>query len=204
MTYPDKLCVIVPHIQSLCAPFSIRSERRPLVFLRAFAALMVHRSPDGRLSFAAHYRHDEVGNASVDLLIEACDLFYDHEVAIAAWRLGEVAAMLNQVPLGSDREIPGKVATLHVRDAILRQPIDAALLDASGGKATLTRVALANDLCAEWDKPAAVCNPVRLRRQLVARAESMWLAIAKTRLPAFDFTSAALDLFSWKEAQLID
>ncbi len=185
-------------------PFGPSSRNRRAVFLRAFAALVVLQSADGRFAFTEFYRHDQLGNASVELLIEMCRLLEEYDMALGAFRLRDLAASLVQVPIGCELEIPGKVALMNLRDAFMRHPIDAALLDEEGGIPSLMRAALANDLMAEWNKPGADYNPARLRLQLTARAQALWLAVAKDRLSAADMRQATQDYLTWKEDQLID
>lgn len=204
MTYPDKLLVICPHLRVVQTPFERENRTRKVVLLEAFAALRITRSARGRFSFREEYEHDQVGGQSVELLIRLCDIMDDDEPALAAFRLGDLATSLVQVPIGSTNQVRGKVALLHMRNAMMRQPIDAALLDAQGGMPTLKRAALACDLMAEWDEPGAGYNAERLRRQLTARTQSMWVAIAKDRLPANDAWQAMFDFAAWKEVQLTD
>ena len=204
MDYPNKLCVISPHILTVPISFGLANKDRQAVYLRAFAALVVKRRPDGRFAISQFYRHDQVGDASVELLIEMCYLLGDGATTLAAFRISDLAASLVQVPKNSEHQVPGKVALMNLREAVMRQPIDAALLDADGGTITLKRAALVNDLRAEWDEPGAACNPSRLRIQLGDRAQSMWLAIARDRLPSNEMAQAHQDYLKWKEEQLID
>lgn len=204
MTYPDKLLVLSPHIRTVPMPFGPSSHNRKAVFLEAFAALRVMRDDHGRYAFHETYLHDQGGGKSTELLIQLCDLLVEDSPALAAFRIGDLATSLVQVPIGSTDQVRGKVALLHLRDAVMRQPIDAALLDDQGGMPTLNRAALVCDLMAEWDEPGAAYNPERLRRQLTARAQAMWVAIAKDRLPASEAWQAMFDFAAWKEVQLID
>lgn len=202
MSYPDDLLVISPHIRTMMESFGPKSFTRKVFYLEGFAALQVKRATNGRFHFRERYEHDQVGDRSVELLICLCGLMAEGQPALAALRLGELASALVQVPLGSVEQVEGKVSLLHMRDAMLRQPIDAALLDAEGGIPTLKRAAFACDLLAEWDEPGAGYNPERLRRQLTARTQSMWVAIAKRRLPAAGVWQAMADFAGWKEAQM--
>jgi len=204
LSYPDKLLVVSPHIRTVPMPFGPGSHNRRTILLEAFAALLVTRDEHGRFGIQEMYQHDETGARSVDLLIDLCGLMEDDRTALGAFRIGDLAASLVQVPLGSSDQVRGKVALLYLRDAVMRQPIDAALLDDQGGMPTLKRAALACDLMAEWDEPGAGYNPERLRRQLTARAQAIWVAIAKARLPAGDAWQAMFDFAAWKEVQLID
>jgi len=174
-----------------------------MIFLEAWAALLVERSDDGRFSFQQVYRHDQPRGASVELLIDMLSLL-KHPTTLAAFRVGDLATSLVKVPLGSIDQIRGKLALLHLRDAAMRQPIDAAHLDAQGGVPSLRRAALACDLPAEWDEPGASYNPLRLHQQLTARTQAMWVAIAKDRLPAGGAWQAMFDFANWKETQLTD
>lgn len=202
MNYPDKLLVISPHIRTVSMPFRPRSHRRTAVFLEAFAALQVTKDREGFYNFRESYVHDAVGNQSVELLVQLCTMMDDRQPAVAAFRLGDLAASLVQIPEGVD-DVRGKLALSHMRDALMRHPIDAALLDKEGGMPTLQRAALANDLMAEWDQPGAAYNPQRLRRQLTARAQAMWVAIAKDRLTGDELWRAMQDFNVCKEAQLL-
>ena len=202
MTYPQSLAVISPHIRRV-SNHSDPLAKEPMIFLEAWAALLVKRSADGRFSFQQVYRHDQSGGASVELLVDMLSLVR-HPTTLAAFRVGELATSLVKVPLGSIDQVRGKVALLHLRDAAMRQPIDVAHLDSQGGVPTLRRAALACDLPAEWDEPGASYNPVRLYQQLTARTQAMWVAIAKDRLPSAGAWQAMFDFANWKETQLTD
>lgn len=203
MSYPDKLCVLSPHIVTLSLP-TRRREHQTAVYLRAFAALTVIRVEEGHFSFHELVRHDEEGGQSVNLLMALCSVLDACDASLAAFRLRDLANSLVRVPEGSELQIPGKAALMHFRDAMLRRPIDAALLDEDGGMPTLQRMALAHDLPAEWDKPSADYNPGRLRSQLAARSQAMWLAIAADRLPPDEMRTAEEDFLAWKAEQFVD
>ena len=172
--------------------------------MRAFATLTVIRVDDGRFSFHELFRHDEDGDQSVKVLIALCSVLDVCEASLAAFRLNDLADSLVRVPEGCELKVPGKAALVHFRDAMLRQPINAASLDKDGGMPTLQRTALAHDLPAEWEKPSAGYNPARLRSQLTARSQAMWLAIAADRLPPDEMRIAEEDFLTWKAEQLAD
>ena len=204
MNYPDKLCVLSPHIATVPVLTELDRQHHPAVYLRAFATLTVIRVEEGRFSFHQLCKQDSDGSNSVNLLMALCNVLDVCGGSLAAFRLPDLANSLVRVPEGSELRVPGKAALMHFRDAMLRRPIDAALLDADGGMPTLKRMALAHDLMAEWDEPGAGYNPARLRTQLTARAQAMWLAIARHRLSPAEFRTAEEDFLAWKTEQLVD
>lgn len=203
LNYPDKLCVLSPHIVTFRLPTTFGGQQ-PAVYLRALATLTIIRGDNGRFSFHEMFRHDEDGSQSVNLLMALCDVLDVCEASPAAFHLKDLADALVRVPEGSELKVSGKAALIHFRNAMLRQPIDAASLDQYGGMPTLQRTALAHDLPAEWDKPSAGYNPTRLRSQLTARSQAMWLAIAADRLPPDQMLIAEEYFLAWKSEQIAD
>lgn len=202
--YPDKICIVAPQFRVIPEPFPAESHSTRAVFLEGWAALIVHRSPAGALTFRQEVEIDRSGDRSVQLLQRLGSLLND-QTCLAGLDLGSMLASLVRVPRDSAYESDGRKPLERLKLALFSEPIDCMWLDDQLGLETLRTVALTADLPAEWDEPCCLGNPARLERQLAARTRAMWLAIAEDRIPAGQERWQALaDFAAWHQLKPLD
>lgn len=181
MTYPPKITVIAPHFRMIDDDKLTGTHSSRLVMLEAFAALTVTVDEQGHAQLHQQVEIDDVGDRSVHLLRRLTRPL-TAETVLAGFRLDYVLASLMRVPRDSEREEEAKNALLRIKLALTQPPIDAWWL-ASKPFLILSTAAIQFGLPARWEEPVTTANPQLCRATLVARAQSMWAAIAADRMP---------------------
>jgi len=196
MSYPNHLTVVSPLFAVANDPVKGGHGRR-LVYLIAFAVLIVSRDDNGKLNFRQQVEVDPTHSRSLPILEKLGELI-DPDTVLAGFRLDHVVGSLIRVPRDSEEEDLGKRPLMQILLALGQEPIDAYWLDQSGGLDTLRQVDLLYELGAEWDQPGTTYNPARLRQQLAGRTHSAWLAIAVDRMEEEGGIDAIEQLLEWK------
>lgn len=199
MSYPHHMTVISPMFGVIHDPVKGGHSSR-LVYLLAFAVLIVTRDESGKLTFNPQIEVDPTQARSMPIL-EKLGAAMDPDTVLAGFRLDHVVASLIRVPRDSEEEERGKRPLMQILHALGQEPIDAYWFDQGGGLDTLRQVDILYELGAEWDEPGTTYNPARLREQLAARAQSVWLAIAVDRMEEGDGIDAIEQFLEWKKGE---
>lgn len=172
-----------------------------LVFLNGYALLKVERR-GSRFCFEEYRRIDETATDGIDLMISLCNEL-DEDCSIVGLRLDRLIGSLIRVPRGETREEEAKQPLIKLGQALANEIVDAHWFADRHYDRTLEGMAERHDLPCEWGKPNREANPAMLERQLSARAQGIWLAIAVELLPAADLRRALADYDAWRTGHAI-
>lgn len=197
--YPSKLAVVIPDVVTVEGDQS-RGNPRRFVLLNAFAILKVERLGRG-FKFEEARQLDETGTRGVDLFLDLAN-HLDDDTSLAGYRLDQVIASLVQVPCDDPRDAACKPALLRLKAALANEVQDAHWFDRDRHR-SLEDLAGDYDLPAEWHRKTRQGNPNRLERELSAKAQSVWLAIAHELLPMDELRRATADYDQWRTANAI-
>ena len=198
--YPSKLAVILPQFVIADDPIGEGRLGR-FVFLNAYSLFKVERRGT-RFCFEEHRRIDETATHSIDLLASLCNEI-DEDCSIVGLRLDRLIGSLIRTPRGETREEEAKEPLKKLGLALANEIVDAAWCADRPSDRTLEGMAERYDLPCEWGKPGREGNPAMLERQLSARAQGVWLAVAVELLPAADLRRALADYDAWRTAHAI-
>lgn len=197
--YPASMAVIAPEF--VIAEEGTRGgDQRRYVFLNAFAVLKVERHGRG-FRFEEVRQVDETGTAGVALLKALAD-HLSKDAALAGHRLDRAVAALVRVPSDDPHETSAKPALLRLQAALANDVQDAAWYDRSPHR-SVEQLAGDFDLPADWHRPSRQANPCMLERELSARAQSVWLAVAHACLSPDELRRALADYDQWRTASSI-
>ncbi len=199
MSYPNHLTVISPMFGVINDAVKGGHSSR-LVYLLAFAVLIVTRDENGKLTFRQQIDIDPTQARSIPIL-EKLGEAIDPDTVLAGFRLDHVVGSLIRVPRDSEEEERGKRPLMQILLALGQEPIDAYWLDQGGGLDTLRQVDILYELGADWDEPGTTYIAAKLRQQLAARAQSIWLAIAVDRMEEEDGVDAIEQFLEWKKGE---
>lgn len=197
--YPAKLAVIVPDFAFVDGDNN-HGAAEPLVFLNGFAVLKVARAGRGFL-FEEVRQVDETSTAGVDLL-DALAFELDEDTSVVGMRLDLVVDALVRVPQGDLRDEACKPALQRIRAALGNAVHDPSWLVDEGIR-DLEDLSHQYELPAEWRQPGRQANPNVLERQLSARAQSIWLILARELLDLAERRRAHADYDQWRTAHAI-
>lgn len=199
MSYPAKIAVIMPDFIIVDGDQQSRDSSR-FVYLNAFCVLQVERMGRG-FTFEEIRRVDENGCSGVDLL-NALASALNEDTTIAGYRLDKVVASLVQVPRDDLNEANCKAALLRLKAALANDVQDADWYSRDRRR-SLEDLARDYDLPAEWHRKTRQANPNMLERELSAKAQAVWLAIAHEWLTTDELRRATADYDQWRTAHAI-
>lgn len=197
--YPAKVAVVVPNFVIVDGD-NQHSVAERFVYLNAFSVLRVERAGRG-FHFDEARQVDESGSAGVDLL-HALSAQLDGDTSLAGLRLDRMIGSLVRVPRGGARDEACKPALERLR-AALRNDVHDADVYGPHGLRQLEDLSRQYDLPAEWHQPGRQANPNMLERQLSARAQTIWLVIARALLDLAEQRRAHADYDQWRTAHAI-
>lgn len=197
--YPAKMAVVVPDFVIVDGDQQSGDPPR-YVYLNAFAILKIERMGRG-FQFDEVRQVDETGNAGCDLL-NALAAELEPDASLAGYRLDKVVASLVQVPRDDLNEVSCKPALLRLQAALANDVQDAFWYDGDRHR-SLKDLARDYDLPAEWGRRDRQFNPNMLERELSAKAQSVWLAIAHEWLTPDELRRANADYDQWRTAHAI-
>ncbi len=171
-----------------------------LRYLNAFAILKVERMGRG-FKFEEVRQLDQSGTASVDLLGELTSEL-DSDTTLAGHRLDRVIDAMVRVPCKDQREADCKPALLRLQAALGNEVQDASWYDRDRHR-SLEDLAHDYDLPAEWHRKDRQANPNMMERELSAKAQTVWLAIAHEWLTTDELRRAIADYDQWRTAHAI-
>ena len=194
INYPAKLAVIAADI------ITVDADPHPLVYLNAFDILKIERQGRGFL-FTEVRKVDEAGTKSGRLLSGlAAEL--DSDTSLVGHRLDRLIDGLVRVPCGDPRDAQCKPALLRIQAALANEVVDVAWHDRDGLR-SLEQLAHDYDLPAEWHRKGRQVGPNMLERELSAKAQCAWLAIAHASLTPIELRRALADYDQWRTANAI-
>lgn len=200
-TYPAKLAVIAP-------AFTIPHARsgKPIddsyVFLHGFSVLTVERRGRG-FAFAETRQIDDGAGAGDDVaVLDALTAQLEADASLAGHRLDRIVAALVRVPDGDAHAADARPSFLRLKAALLNEVHDAAWHDHAGHQ-SLEGLAERYDLPVEWHRPNRPLDPGMLERELSAKAQCVWLAIAHAGLSPDELRRALADHDQWRTANSI-
>lgn len=197
--YPANLAVVVPDFL-MAEEGANGSDQSHYVFLNALAVLKVERHGRG-FCFREDRQVDEIGTAGVALLNKALSQL-DPDASLAGYRLDRTVAALVRVPREDLHEAAAKPALLRLQAALANNVQDAAWYDRDPQR-SVEQLARDYDLPAEWHRSTRQLNPCMLERELAAKAQSVWLAIAHACLSSDELRRALADYDQWRTANSI-
>lgn len=202
MSYPDHITVFSPMF-GVVRNHAEGGHSPRLVHLLAYALLIVTVGEQGKLTFKQLVEVDPTQSRSMPIL-EKLGAAIDPDTVLAGFRLDDVIGSLIRVPRDSEEEERGKRPLMQILLALGQEPIDARWLDQEGGLGTLREVDILYALGAEWDEPGTRYNPARLRQQLAARAQAIWLGILVDRMEDGDGIEAIVQFLEWKKGEVMN
>lgn len=197
--YPAKMAVVMPDFITVHGDQQ-SGDRSCFVYLNAFCLLKVERMGRG-FSFKEIRRIDETGCSSVALL-NALASQLDDDTTIAGHRLDKGIASMVQVPRDDLNEANCKPALLRLKAALANDVQDAHWYDRDRHR-SLEDLARDYDLPAEWHRKDRQANPNMMERELSAKAQSVWLAVAHEWLTTDELRRAIADYDQWRTAHAI-
>jgi len=197
--YPAKMAVLAPAFV-IAEGDASSSNPQSYVFLNGFAVLKVERQGRG-FRFDEARQIDETGSSSVELMKRLTKQL-DADASVAGHRLDQVVAALVRVPHGDPQAASAKPSLQRLQAALANEVQDAAWYDRDRQR-SLEQLASDYDLPAEWHRPTRQLNPCMLERELSARAQSAWLAIAHECLSPDELRRALADYDQWRTAASI-
>lgn len=197
--YPAKLAVVTPDF--VIVDGDKRSgDPRQFVFLNAFSMFKVERRGRG-FHFGEVRQVDETQTGGADLLMAlAAEL--DEDTSLAGYRLDRVVTSLVQVPCDDPRDAECKPALLRLQAALSNDVQDAHWYNRDRHR-SLEDIARDYDLPTEWHRKNRQTNLNMLERELSARAQATWLAIANELLTMNELRRATADYDQWRTANAI-
>lgn len=199
MSYPAKMAIVMPDFIIVDGDQQ-SGDPSCFVYLTAFCLLRVQRMGRG-FTFEEIRGVDENGCSGVDLL-NALASGLDDDSSIAGYRLDKIVASLVQVPRDDLNEANCKPALLRLKAALANDVHDADWYSRDRHR-SLEDLARDYDLPAEWHRKSRQANPNMLERELSAKAQAVWLAIAHEWLTPDELRRAMADYDQWRTANAI-
>lgn len=197
--YSAKMAVLAPDFV-IAEGDASSSNAQSYVFLRGFAVLKIERQGRG-FRFDEVRQIDESGSASIELM-KTLTRHLDADASLAGYRLDQIVAALVRLPHGDPQGAAAKPSLQRLQAALANEFQDAAWCDHDRQR-SLEQLASDFDLPAEWHRPTRELNPCMLERELSAKAQSIWLAIAHGCLSPDELRRALADYDHWRTANSI-